>query len=67
MISWLMGHHPLVKILAEGQHKKNTVQDFETDPTLEKKRREFVHEAGLLSPQNLCGFPLESSMDEHDD
>ena len=22
-------------------------KDFETDPTLEKKRREFVHEAGI--------------------
>lgn len=23
-------------------------KDFETDPTLEKKRREFVHEAGIV-------------------
>jgi len=51
---WLRYSYLFVRFFRTPQKFGITQQDFETDPTLEKKRREFVHEAAT----KLCNARL---------
>lgn len=50
ILRWILMHAHVVTILVTAGVHVPIVdwKDFETDPTLEKKRREFVHEAGIV-------------------